>query len=84
MRRASVAARACGAAAPARAATTALPALGATNEDDGYLMTYVYAGDTNTSYLVILDASNVAADPVAEIHIPQRVPTGFHGTWIND
>ena len=61
-----------------------VPAQGATNEDDGYLMTYVYAGDTDTSYLVILDASNVAAEPIAEIHIPQRVPTGFHGTWISD
>jgi carotenoid cleavage dioxygenase len=47
-------------------------------------MTYVYAGDTDTSYLSILDASNVAADPIAEVHIPQRVPTGFHGTWISD
>ena len=61
-----------------------VPAAGATNEDDGYLMTYVYAGDTDTSYLVILDASNVSADPIAEIHIPRRVPTGFHGTWIGD
>ena len=61
-----------------------VPAEGASNEDDGYLMTYVYAGDTNTSYLVILDASNVAADPVAEIHLPRRVPTGFHGSWIAD
>ncbi len=61
-----------------------VPAAGATNEDDGYLMTYVYAGDTDTSYLVMLDASNVAADPVAEIHLPRRVPTGFHGSWIAD
>ena len=31
-----------------------VPAEGAVNEDDGYLMTFVYAGDTNTSYLSIL------------------------------
>ena len=61
-----------------------VPAEGAVNEDDGYLMTFVYAGDTNTSYLSILDASNISAEPLAEIHIPQRVPTGFHGTWISD
>jgi carotenoid cleavage dioxygenase-like enzyme len=61
-----------------------VPAAGASNEDDGYLMTYVYAGDTDTSYLVILDASNMGTDPVAEIHLPQRVPTGFHGNWIAD
>ncbi len=58
------------------------PAEGATNGDDGYLMTFVHAADTDTSYLAILDASNMAADPLATIAIPQRVPTGFHGSWI--
>ena len=61
-----------------------VPAAGATSEDDGYLMTYVYAEDTNSSYLVILDASNMAAQPVARVHLPRRVPTGFHGSWIAD
>ena len=61
-----------------------VPAEGGTNEDDGYLMTYVYAGDTNTSYLVILDASDMSAEPLAEVHLPRRVPTGFHGSWIAD
>ena len=54
------------------------------NEDDGYLMTYVYAGDTNTSYLVLLDASNVAADPVAEIPYLDECQQVFHGSWIAD
>ena len=61
-----------------------VPAEGATNEDDGYLMTYVYKKDTHTSYMAILDASDMAADAVAEIHLPQRVPVGFHGSWIAD
>ena len=61
-----------------------VPAAGATNEDDGYLLTYVHAAETDTSYLVILDASNIEADPVAEVHLPRRVPTGFHGSWIAD
>jgi carotenoid cleavage dioxygenase len=34
--------------------------------------------------MVILDASNMEADPVAEIHLPRRVPAGFHGSWIPD
>ncbi len=59
-------------------------AAGATGEDDGYLMTFVYAGDTDTSYLASRDASDVGADPVAEVHLPRRVPTGFHGSWIAD
>ena len=30
----------------------------------------------------ILDATDVAAGPVAQVHIPVRVPAGFHGTWL--
>ena len=47
-------------------------------------MTYVHDETTDTSHLTILDASNMAADAVAEIHLPRRIPTGFHGSWIAD
>jgi carotenoid cleavage dioxygenase len=36
------------------------------------------------SDLVILDASAPGSQPVARIHLPQRVPYGFHGSWIAD
>ena len=61
-----------------------VPAEGASNEDDGYLLSYVYDEATNKSELIILDASNVESDPVARIHLPVRVPAGFHGSWIAD
>ncbi|MFP6686350.1 MAG: carotenoid oxygenase family protein, partial [Polyangiaceae bacterium] len=61
-----------------------IAAEGATSEDDGYLMTYVWQPETDTSYLVILDASNITAAPIAEIHIPRRVVSGFHSSWIPD
>ena len=61
-----------------------VPAEGASNEDDGYLMTYVYDKSADKSHLTILDASNMAADPVAQVHLPRRIPTGFHGSWIAD
>ncbi|WP_329407499.1 carotenoid oxygenase family protein [Nocardia vinacea] len=51
---------------------------------DGYLMTYVYNADTDRSDLVIVDASELAAPPVATIHLPARVPNGFHGNWLAD
>jgi carotenoid cleavage dioxygenase-like enzyme len=57
---------------------------GATGEDEGWTMGYVYDGATGTSDLVVLDASRPAAGPVACIHLPQRVPFGFHGSWIAD
>jgi carotenoid cleavage dioxygenase-like enzyme len=61
-----------------------VPAAGGTSEDDGYLMSFVYDPNTDKSELVILDASNIASDPVARIHLPARVPAGFHGSWIAD
>jgi carotenoid cleavage dioxygenase-like enzyme len=61
-----------------------VPAAGATNEDDGYLLTYVHAKDTNMSYLAVVDASDMSAGPVAEVHLQGRVPSGFHGSWIAD
>jgi carotenoid cleavage dioxygenase len=49
---------------------------------DGWLLTYVYDATAHTSDLVILDTTNLAGPSVAAIHLPQRVPTGFHGNWI--
>jgi 8'-apo-carotenoid 13,14-cleaving dioxygenase len=53
-------------------------------EDDGWLMTYVTDMRTNTADVVILPAQDLAAGPVATIHIPHRVPIGFHGNWVPD
>jgi carotenoid cleavage dioxygenase len=53
-------------------------------EDDGWMMGFVTDMRRNTTELVLLDASNVAAAPVAVIALPQRVPLGFHGNWIAD
>jgi carotenoid cleavage dioxygenase-like enzyme len=53
-------------------------------EDDGYVMTYVYDATTDKSDVVILAAQDFAGDPLATIHLPQRVPYGFHGNWVPD
>ena len=47
-------------------------------------MAYVYDAATNGGNVVILHAQDFAADPVATIHLPQRVPFGFHGNWVPD
>ena len=54
------------------------------SEDDGWLMSYVYDAVTDSSELLILDALDVTADPLARVILPQRVPFGFHGNWISD
>jgi carotenoid cleavage dioxygenase len=51
-------------------------------EDDGWVMSLVYDRATDRSDLVILDAHDFAGAPVATVHLPARVPYGFHGNWI--
>ncbi|HET6501723.1 MAG TPA: carotenoid oxygenase family protein [Amycolatopsis sp.] len=53
-------------------------------EDDGWLMTYVSDLPAGSAEVVILHAQDLAAGPVATIHIPHRIPLGFHGNWIAD
>jgi carotenoid cleavage dioxygenase len=31
---------------------------------------------------VVLDATDVGGGPVASVALPQRVPYGFHATWV--
>jgi carotenoid cleavage dioxygenase len=51
-------------------------------EDDGWLMGYRYDREADTSDLVLLSAQDVSGDPVAVVHLPRRVPYGFHGNWM--
>jgi carotenoid cleavage oxygenase len=51
-------------------------------EDDGWLLSIVYDAASDSSDLVILDAQDFTAAPVARVHLPQRVPFGFHGNWV--
>ena len=51
-------------------------------EDEGWLLSFVYDAKTDTSDLVIVAADDFTGDPVATVHLPQRVPFGFHGNWV--
>jgi carotenoid cleavage dioxygenase len=53
-------------------------------EDDGWLLSVVTDRATERSDLVVLDARDVAAGPIARVHIPRRVPIGFHANWFAD
>nr|WP_249344681.1 carotenoid oxygenase family protein [Corallococcus exiguus] len=59
-----------------------VPCPGGVDEDDGWLMVMVYRAATDSSDLVILDAREIDAEPVATVHLPRRVPAGFHGAWV--
>ena len=57
-------------------------ASGPADESNGWYVGYVYDAARDGSDLVILDAADISAPPVAKIAMPQRVPFGFHGNWI--
>lgn len=61
-----------------------VPRPGATAEDDGWLVTCVHDEGSETSELVVMNAQDVTADPIARVLIPQRVPYGFHSIWISE
>ncbi|MCV2489270.1 carotenoid oxygenase family protein [Geodermatophilus sp. YIM 151500] len=53
-------------------------------EDDGYVLAFVHDPDRGATDLVVLAAQDFAGEPVARVHLPARVPLGFHGSWAAD
>lgn len=52
-------------------------------EDAGWLITYVHDEAAGKSELVIVDGQEFRRPPVARVQLPQRVPYGFHGAWVD-
>jgi carotenoid cleavage dioxygenase len=57
---------------------------GGTEEDDGYLLTFVHDTANGTTDFVVIDAQDFDRGTVARVRLPQRVPFGFHGNWVSD
>jgi carotenoid cleavage dioxygenase len=47
-----------------------------------YVMVYATDLAAMTTDFCIFNAEDIAAGPVARVHLPQRVPAGFHGNWM--
>ncbi len=56
-----------------------VPDPAATSEDHGILIGYGYHRGRDEGQLLLLDAQT--GESVATVHLPQRVPIGFHGNW---
>ena len=52
-------------------------------EDDGYLVTFVTDTHDWSSACLVFDARDVEAGPLAKVALPQRLPAGFHATWVD-
>ena len=59
------------------------PRNGWQQEDDGYLVNFVWDGDAQKSKVYVFDAKDISKGPVCRITLPQRVPNGFHATWVS-
>ena len=51
---------------------------------DGWYVGLVIDAARDASELAIISARDFTADPVATIHLPHRIPPGFHGNWVAD
>jgi carotenoid cleavage dioxygenase len=60
-----------------------VPRIGAKDEDDGYLISFITDMKKNRSECVILDAKNIEAGPVCQIILPHRISSGTHACWAN-
>ncbi len=58
-----------------------VPRPGATDEDDGWLLSVEYQVDHHTSRLLVLDARDLERGPVAVAQLAHHVPQGFHGNF---
>jgi carotenoid cleavage dioxygenase-like enzyme len=61
------------------------PRAGATrdsSEDDGYVITLVTDSKDWQSACLVFDARDIEQGPIARVAMPQRVPYGFHATWV--
>ncbi|HRW38908.1 MAG TPA: carotenoid oxygenase family protein [Aquihabitans sp.] len=60
--------------------TVHAPDLDDAAEGSGWLVNFVHDLAADRSSMVVLDAGTL--DEVARVHLPRRVPFGFHGSWL--
>jgi carotenoid cleavage dioxygenase len=51
-------------------------------ENDGWWINFVTDLAEDRTELVLLDARDITAGPVARVVMPRRLPFGFHGNWM--
>lgn len=63
---------------------TFVPADRRAADGEGWLLSYGWDRARGASDLMVFDAPRMADGPVASVHLPVRVPYGFHGWWVAD
>jgi carotenoid cleavage dioxygenase len=57
------------------------PRIGATDEDDGYLVSFVIDENRQTSECVLIDSKRFKDGPVCRIALPHKICSGTHSVW---
>jgi carotenoid cleavage dioxygenase-like enzyme len=57
------------------------PRIGATEEDDGYLVSFITDMTEDRSECILVDARDIEAGPVCRIILPHRISSGTHAAW---
>lgn len=53
----------------------------AIDSNQGWIVTVVYDGNTDSSEVWIWDKNRLNDSPVCRLGLPEVIPIGFHGTW---
>ncbi len=51
-------------------------------DNEGWVLSVVHDAARGASDLVVIDATSFSGRPEAVVHLPVRVPFGFHGSWV--
>jgi carotenoid cleavage dioxygenase-like enzyme len=57
------------------------PRIGASEEDDGYIVSFITDENTGASECILIDCKRFAAGPVVRIALPHKLCSGTHACW---
>jgi carotenoid cleavage dioxygenase-like enzyme len=58
-----------------------LYAIDALNPEQGWVLTVVYDGNSDTSEVMVFDSNALEEEPVCRLGLPGVIPHSFHGKW---
>jgi carotenoid cleavage dioxygenase-like enzyme len=59
------------------------PRVGAKDEDDGYLVTFINHEDSTRSEVALIDCKRFEEGPVCRVELPHKICSGTHSCWAN-
>ena len=58
-----------------------VPRIGATDEDDGYLISFITDENTQSSESILIDCKRFNEGPIVRIALPHKISSGTHSAW---